>query len=783
MPKQPGHPDSEHSRQARDAWRRKYTDMPVVLERDDYRLTVQYLDTTWTKGGRLAVEALAYLEQWLNEAWVPIPADPHGHYRFFGPPENMEDDLWDTVLTVAKQDYQDRIRAAQARGEFVASTDTYYAESSDGTVWGDTNDYAYARANGQDIWNGVDSTIVGQWFVSPGYFVYEGFMNFDTAGLPDDANVTAAVFSLWGAGDYSSTNFVLEVFLRDWGDTLEVADYVAGANLGGLPKLATWDTADGWSASGFNNFTSEAAFPAYISLTGKTRIVVASDHQRLNIAPTQSELVYYWTRESAAQSWPKIVVTYSIGGGGPLTLGDSVNYARKCWWPSVLVSGAGSSPWQLKYACEEGITAEDRGYYASGISPAASAYWDYSLAIPQGGLQIPAGVIVAKVAYKMPLADDGNCTLAVSVTCDAGAWTSSVTNHVLAHTNNAYAIVGIPITVSGTPPAIARLATINAYVHVAVLGTPTTVATVLYPVPVDSQGTVVCGHVGLKTDQASVTAWQRNDPVVILESPHAGSHENPTKLPGPPVLRLSTEGLYPTDLLDVYRSSDAPRGSSHDATSTVLVYQALPISEVTAGIMMRDTTRRYVEIGHAPYLLPPPDAARDRAPTAAKWLPNHYYGQGVYVVPTYPHTHAFLASIGGTSGATEPTWPMDDSQVTDGSVTWSDLGERYEWESNTYYHVDYRDPVSAEIQGDFSLEAALDTQNTLNIDGTIAAPQLVPLDDCTSNDEITLRVHRGPAHADQNPLAVEFELIYPDGTVLLLDAGYTDEQYIGRLPA
>ena len=36
--------------------------------------------------------------------------------------------------------------------------------------------------------------------------------------------------------------------------------------------------------------------------------------------------------------------------------------------------------------------------------------------------------------------------------------------------------------------------------------------------------------------------------------------------------------------------------------------------------------------------------------------------------------HAYMAVVGGTAGTVEPTWPTDLTTVTDGDVTWKDLG-------------------------------------------------------------------------------------------------------------
>ena len=37
-------------------------------------------------------------------------------------------------------------------------------------------------------------------------------------------------------------------------------------------------------------------------------------------------------------------------------------------------------------------------------------------------------------------------------------------------------------------------------------------------------------------------------------------------------------------------------------------------------------------------------------------------------------SNAYLATVGGTTDTTEPTWPTDGSTVTDGTVTWLDIG-------------------------------------------------------------------------------------------------------------
>lgn len=57
-----------------------------------------------------------------------------------------------------------------------------------------------------------------------------------------------------------------------------------------------------------------------------------------------------------------------------------------------------------------------------------------------------------------------------------------------------------------------------------------------------------------------------------------------------------------------------------------------------------------------------------------RWRPSTDYGADALVTPNVPNAHWYQTSGGGTSGAAEPSWPTDGSTVTDGTVTWTDMG-------------------------------------------------------------------------------------------------------------
>ena len=66
---------------------------------------------------------------------------------------------------------------------------------------------------------------------------------------------------------------------------------------------------------------------------------------------------------------------------------------------------------------------------------------------------------------------------------------------------------------------------------------------------------------------------------------------------------------------------------------------------------------------------------RKAGDTASAWVTATTYAVGDYVVPTVANGHFYKATVAGTSDATEPgTWPTDGTTVTDGTVTWQDMG-------------------------------------------------------------------------------------------------------------
>lgn len=77
-------------------------------------------------------------------------------------------------------------------------------------------------------------------------------------------------------------------------------------------------------------------------------------------------------------------------------------------------------------------------------------------------------------------------------------------------------------------------------------------------------------------------------------------------------------------------------------------------------------------------------AAPVQVVVGSPWAASTAYALGVYVRPTTPNGHIYKATVAGTSGTVQPTWPLTaGATVTDGTVTWTEAGSdasgAWEW--------------------------------------------------------------------------------------------------------
>lgn len=204
----------------------------------------------------------------------------------------------------------------------MASPETFLAGTIDGHLQSVNAAYATARTGGTIGLDNTNTNIyIGQ---RTAYTVYEGYIQFDTSGLPDDCTITDVVLSLYGSGG-DAQGFTVNARAYNWGASLTTADWVSGADLHVLPLLATIPQSVLKGAAAYHDFTSEAAFLTNINKTGSTYIILSSSRHEEGTAPSTYERVTPRSANMGAGYEPKLVVTYTTLTAVAQTLSPTYN--------------------------------------------------------------------------------------------------------------------------------------------------------------------------------------------------------------------------------------------------------------------------------------------------------------------------------------------------------------------------------------------------------------------------------------------------------------------------
>lgn len=100
---------------------------------------------------------------------------------------------------------------------------------------------------------------------------------------------------------------------------------------------------------------------------------------------------------------------------------------------------------------------------------------------------------------------------------------------------------------------------------------------------------------------------------------------------------------------------------------------------------------------------------------ASLWAATTAYTLGQYRKPTVSNNHYYKATVAGTSGGSEPTWPTNGGTVTDGGVTWTDMGLITK-SSSTDYSLDLPNGVVVALS-----TGTIEDGRPYNVDYTYAA--------------------------------------------------------------
>lgn len=239
----------------------------------------------------------SHLEKLFPDLFKPEPVyDPIGAFW---------DYLWDIVL---------KYPAQHKWGSKTGSSVTYWASDTDGYVSSTNATYTTARSGSGLAANTTADLRIGQ-SRPKDYLVEEGFISFDTSGLPDDATIDAITLEMWLTTDSSTADFITEAREYDWGASLTTADFRAGANLSALTLMASINSSGIGATGAYKAFTSETAFLSATNIkTGVVYLNLSSSEQRLNSAPTGNEFLIWESANTASTTNdPRITIEYTVG--------------------------------------------------------------------------------------------------------------------------------------------------------------------------------------------------------------------------------------------------------------------------------------------------------------------------------------------------------------------------------------------------------------------------------------------------------------------------------------
>ena len=218
------------------------------------------------------------------------------------------------------------------------TTETYLSESADGHILGQSPTYATARATSTSSEAAGTTNTVGQNFGGAQYFVFRGYLSFDSSAIPDDATVDSATLGVCADADSSTTDFNVQVYRYDWVETLSAnreanfdGAYGGSATLEGTLRA----TSSGWTGGTFYTLAVDAAG---INKSGDTKYTLCSSRDIAGNTPTGNEYVTFRSGDYASTtSDPYLEVVYT-----PLATGQPVS-VRLFGIPHARLPGQGGA--------------------------------------------------------------------------------------------------------------------------------------------------------------------------------------------------------------------------------------------------------------------------------------------------------------------------------------------------------------------------------------------------------------------------------------------------------
>ena len=191
-------------------------------------------------------------------------------------------------------------------------TKTFTSINYDGMITAESTSYNTARDASAGVVNDGSLLIaIGQEY-DGNYSISRAFLIFDTSIIPDGANITEAVISLYVSYDFSDTDF--EVVVQNGQPTyphipLEAEDYNRQHYIGDGGSNSTANITGDWL-----NITLNSNGKSWINKQGYTKLCLRSSRDIDGIAPSGYEIIYIVASESSGGNSPILYVKYEFEG-------------------------------------------------------------------------------------------------------------------------------------------------------------------------------------------------------------------------------------------------------------------------------------------------------------------------------------------------------------------------------------------------------------------------------------------------------------------------------------
>ena len=194
----------------------------------------------------------------------------------------------------------------------VDPTVTVVGDSGDAWIYGDNGTYATARSTSAGLTTGTNSISIGQ---TSNYYVYRGFLKFDTSTFPKATIITKVNMMLTAIVDNSAADFDIQIVKQNWSgqDPLAAGTREAAYDgcLSGTADSAIWRNTSGMSLN--TQYTSGDLAVSWINRTGNTYYSLRSSRDAGNNTPTGLESIQLAAQEHATGSYrPQLVITYRL---------------------------------------------------------------------------------------------------------------------------------------------------------------------------------------------------------------------------------------------------------------------------------------------------------------------------------------------------------------------------------------------------------------------------------------------------------------------------------------